>query len=411
MENDDNYEYIQKVGKSLINSTYNGKPQNTNVQKTDILLDADALSALFVVVNTMISSGYDIIETKKNKFSFRRLFSKKRLLSDLEMVFKKSNFNLYHTQIIINAVINNIVPIQRISNGLGETDSFRIIDGDKMQPVDGSQDELGNYTKFEITTDINNGKTEIVTNEDLYVIRLYQYDNDFNGISRFEALQNILASKAKLQEFQENLILTNQFRMVWNFNDDSPNFKAKFELTKNSIVSAKYNSAKDFFTAGNVSVKPLRSLSELKEVNDNIDAYNRRINALLGVAPILAGITDGSNRSNGEIQARFAFKQNINSIQQRLSEELTSFIEWMGFDGVFIYNDYHDPKTTELVLNNFLKLQQGGVKKDKLAVYLQKNGMDIQAEDIEDIEPKLDKNSDLHPSRQKTDFDGTEVKN
>jgi len=400
------YGFFEKVGKSLYNTQYNGKPQNSEEQKSNILLDADALSAMFVVLNTMIASGYEITNENVGLFN---LFSKRKT-TKLAKVLRNSNFNLIHTQIIINAVINNMAIIQKIETGMGNTDAFRLIDTDKIQPVDNSQDKLGNYTLFDIT-DPQTKDTKRVSTDEIFIIRLYKYDNDFWGVNRFEALQNVLKSKERLQNFQDNLILTNQFRNVWNMNDDSPNFKGKMEMTKSSIKAGKLDATKEFFTAGNVTVKPLRNLSELKEVNSVLDAFNRRINAIFSVSPILAGITDGSNRSNSEIQARFAFKLSINALQQRLSEELTDMFEWLGFKkNTFIYNDYHDPKTTELVLNNFLKMQQGGIKKDKLAEYLQKNGMSIKATDIENVEPKLDKNSDLHPSRQKSDFDGTEVK-
>jgi hypothetical protein len=212
------YEFITGIGKSMSGESYYGKTQNTFTQKSDILLDPDALSAMFVILNTMIASGYDI---KFNKSIFN--LSSNRQKNSLYNLLKLSNFNLLHTQIIINLVINNIAVFQKIENGKGKAEAFRMINSDTLSPVDESLNELGNYSKYDITDPVDN-TTVRVTDKEIFIIRLTKYDNDFWGINRFEALSKVLNNKQVVEYVRSNLLATNQYRTVWNMDDDYKTF-------------------------------------------------------------------------------------------------------------------------------------------------------------------------------------------
>ncbi|MGM0641937.1 MAG: hypothetical protein ACQESN_11015, partial [Thermotogota bacterium] len=159
-----------------------------------------------------------------------------------------------------------------------------------------------------------------------------------------------------------------------------------------------------------------------------LNVLRNKMLTLLRVPPIIAGTVDNSNRSNSDIQARFAFMNRIKAIHEVLEEDCEyELFPKMGYDGLEIKFNGIDTKELREYIDIGILLMNAGAYKDKIIKWIRNKGYDIPleifdkdekegntntdgSEDSDNVDNadgnnkiKLDKNSNLQDSRKPQD--------
>ena len=103
---------------------------------------------------------------------------------------------------------------------------------------------------------------------------------------------------------------------------------------RSSLANVQYN--QDVVTVGEVEAKPLASTYQDMQFNDLLKYYRQNIIAALGVPPVFLGITEGSNRSNAQVQLE-AWDRKIRALKIAIADKINNqFItaENFGFEDV-----------------------------------------------------------------------------
>ncbi len=237
------------------------------------------------------------------------------------------------------------------------------------------------------------------------------------GDSELLTLLPTLQKKKLIEDFINWLFESNQFRTVIKIptgvseDDVSP----YMDMLKEGMI----NPTNFLVLQGDqAEVSMLRKIEGFGDLLNILDYYRSQILALLQLPPLQVGILESSNRSSSEYQIRYSFYTHMVGQLHELADEINlELLPRLNIKKKFRWN-LIDDKTKNDLLDMAQKLANLGANPKKLNKWLINEGLNIPNDLLEEMdinkdlnEPskkkniKLDKNSNLHPSRQKSKMD------
>jgi hypothetical protein len=306
----------------------------------------------------------------------------------------------------------------------GEVESLNLIKTDEVEIVNDPHGEVISYLQIPSNvTDFTGGDKFIVTlpKDRVFHISTNQISTSLWGSSEVSTVLPVLRKKKLIEDFIGWLFETNQFRSVIKIPEGVQD--EDMEKYMDMLIQSMLNPSNFLILQGNdAEVSMLRKIEGFGDLLNILDYYRSQILALLQLPPLQVGILESSNRSSSEYQVRYAFYTHIigqlTEIQDEINNEL---MPRLGIKKKFMFNLVDDIAAQNL-LKEAQMLSQLGANPKKLNAWLVKQGYDIPLNLLEEPEKlevegqdtnsnnknsnvKLDKNSDLHPSRQKTEMD------
>lgn len=238
------------------------------------------------------------------------------------------------------------------------------------------------------------------------------------GDSVIPTLFDLLKSKRMIQDFINWLFESNQFRSTIKIPDHINDEDVDIYL--NMLKNGMRNPTNFLVLQGNdAEIGRLRELDEFKDLIGLLNYYTGEILATLQIPPLQAGIIEGTNRSSAEYQIRYNFYTHIRSLMKRKQDEINKeLFPRLGITDMELRYELIDEVNKKNMLDMGQKLVAMGADRKMLNKWLIDNGINIpenmlkeEEEFMQTSEPslnkrlKLDKNSDLHPSRNKTQMD------
>lgn len=389
------------------NGTYEKSHPSPN-QNLDLLSwlreDVTLRAALEIKYTTMVKIGYHfaggLSEEEQEKLRTIRFDKWLRQIYWQVMLFRNA-FTEYGT------------------DANGQIKSLNVIKTDEVEIVNSDNGEVINY--LQLPTSIDTDKRVITLPKDkIFHIATNQISTSLWGDSEISTVLPVLKKKKMVEDFISWLFETNQFRGVVKIPDNLSNDDA--DRFMDTLIQGMINPTLFLVLQGdNAEVKELRKIEGFSELLKILDYYRSQILALLQLPPLQVGILESSNRSSSEYQVRYAFYTHIIGLLKEIEDEINNeLMPRLGIKKKFMFNIVDDIAAQNL-LKEAQMLSQLGANPKKLNKWLVAQGYDIPEdlleEKIEMFEEagnisnnknsnvKLDKNSDLHPSRQKTEMD------
>ena len=309
----------------------------------------------------------------------------------------------------------------------GADKSLNLIKVDEVEIVNTIKGKILNYLQIPTNPD---GKTNAVVTIPANRVFHCTYDKMLTslwGQSSLKTLIPILHRKRLLEDFLAWLIESNQFRSVIKIpsgvQDDD--IEAYMEMLKNGML----NPTNFLVVQGDeAQVSSLRTFEGFVELLKLLSYYQGKINKALQLPPLEMGDVESSNRSSSEYQVRYAYYSHIKYLLARKAKQINSkLFPLLGITNVQFVPKLVDDVSVKDLLDNGTKLLGMNANAKKLNKWLIDQGLDIPEDLLEEppdelagltgslgqdsnknkskSKVKLDKNSDQHPSRQKTQMD------
>ena len=238
------------------------------------------------------------------------------------------------------------------------------------------------------------------------------------GLSSLKTLIPILHRKRLLEDFIAWLFESNQFRSVIKIpagvnGDDVEEY---LEMLKAGML----NPTNFLVLQGDeAEVTSLRAFEGFAELLKLLGYYQSKINKALHLPPLETGDVESSNRSSSEYQVRYSYYSHIKYLLQRKAQQINSeMFKRLGITKVKFMVKIIDSVGKKETLDHAIQLLSLNANTKKLNLWLINQGLDIPDDLLEEPEPeeessivlnggdkksnklKLDKNSDMHPSRK-----------
>lgn len=369
--------------------------------REDIILRA----ALEIKHSTMRKIGYHFKGGLTN--------SEKKRLNELR-------FDKWLGQIFWQIMIyrNSFTELNSLSNG--KVVGLNVIKTDEVEIINKPNGEVLGYIQLPTNPQVKQKLIEFPKDKILH-FSSNLITTSLWGDSEISTLLPVLQKKKLVEDFINWLFESNQFRSVIKIptsvtDDDVENY---IDMLKEGMI----NPTNFLVLQGDqAEVSMLRKIEGFGDLLNILDYYRSQILSLLQLPPLQVGILESSNRSSSEYQVRYAFYTHILGILHEIEEEINiELLPRIGIKKEFRFN-LVDDKTKNDLLDMAQKLANMGANPKKLNDWLIDEGLNIPSDLLEEINKdndnnsmnlKLDKNSDLHPSRQKTkmDFAGGSTKN
>ena len=377
--------------------------------KEDLILRA----ALEIKHSTMRKIGYHFVgglsSTEKNTW--------KKLRGD------KWLGQVFWQQMIFR---NSFTELNSMSNG--KVVGLSVIKTDEMEIVNTPNGTVTGY--LQIPTNAQS-KPQVISFEKDKILHFSSnlISTSLWGDSEIVTLLPTLQKKRLIEDFINWLFESNQFRTVIKIptgvseDDISP----YIDMLKEGMI----NPTNFLVLQGDqAEVSMLRKIEGFSDLLNILDYYRSQILALLQLPPLQVGILESSNRSSSEYQIRYSFYTHMVGMLHELEDEINlELLPRIGIKKEFRFN-LVDDKTKNDLLDMAQKLANLGANPKKLNKWLIKEGLNIPSDLLEEMDVvedksvknnisskglkddpskkknvKLDKNSDLHPSRQKSKMD------
>ncbi len=312
------------------------------------------------------------------------------------------------------------------SNPSGEIESLNLIKTDEVEIVNSPNGIVTNY--LQLPTNQEGSVKQVITlpAERILHIAYNRYSTSLWGVSELITLIPVLHKKRLIEDFIAWLFESNQFRSVIKIpsgvNDDD--VEVYLEMLKNGMK----NPTNFLVLQGDeATVTSLRAFEGFRELLSMLDYYQSKINKLLQLPPLEMGNVESSNRSSSEYQVRYAYYSHIESLLKRKADQINNeLFPRLGIKNVIFVNNLVDDISKKDLLENAQKLLSLNADVEKLNEWIIEQGLNIPKgllkepeDDFEGVpmgsqnkqkqekssKLKLDKNSDQHPSRKKTESD------
>ena len=427
-----NYPYFEKDGASIIRKVGMSLPA---VMKT--VIEDEELRAFYSILRDAIVKGGYILagEDKKVEKAQKKL--------------KELKFRKKLKRITFDALVCKHSFIEHEKNVNGETIAINILDPAYTYPYMDKRgkvlafyhipSEVGGATSTQDNTvydpstrrspDVSSDavKWELDEISHVYVDEISPY---FWGYTDVESMQDILLLKKKLVKHLRRLLDQDWFR---------PHFHGKsvgaddVDAFLEMITLSMSNPDLPITTIGDEDMEAKRFMDEsvFLPIIEMLRELRNKILTLIRVPPIIAGTVDNSNRSNSDVQAYFSFNNRVKAIQEDIEDDINDdLLPKLGIEDVeFRFPEVNDRDLMEH-LDMAVKMIMQGAKKEVINDWLIDKGYDVpkdmfptleeqlaeQDKRMEHMQPanpegetegetegKLDKNSNLHPSRQPQD--------
>lgn len=261
---------------------------------------------------------------------------------------------------------------------------------------------------------ISNGAAVYFDVKDIFYIADNLLDSSGFAHAELLTLREALYNIDLIEKFITWSFESNQFRNVIRI---PPNMStADYQKYMQSLMDSMSNPTNFLLLRGNdIQHAQLRKIEGFEELLKLLDYYRTQVLSLLQITPIQVTLTGDSNRSSSDTQYRYVNYDDIRYKRKLLSDNFKySLFPRIGLKGAELRWSPIDLKETKdlLEIANIM-LSIGGVH-EKVEEWLIDNGLNIDKgtivkpevteDDNGQSEVKLDKNSDLHPSRKKQEL-------
>lgn len=383
---------ISRASKGISKDFYSGlltfenaiqPSQSLDTLKELFLKDPEVQAALTTRVNAILSSGYTIEGTERQK-------------KDSENKLKKVGFNKsFLRQLVLNYILYNHVFVENVKG-----QEVHLLETTQMEIDADKHGEIINFIQRP-----NTGENIVFSPDEVTYITPNKLTTGVWGYLELESLFRAVNTKNFIEKFIGYLAETNQWRNVMRVNgmddDEIKNMLSYYRSTSyNPTVPFTFKGDKEGF-----ETYPMRDASELNHFIQMLEYQRTKILMLLKVPPIMIGVPDNSNRSNSDSQMK-AFSMNVSSDREILAEAFNNdLFKKIGVSGVFSWNpiDKHSEKDDIEIAE---KLVNMGADKDQIELFLRNAGLDLPVGKLfKEVEPMQDptvkKSMDQFPSRQK----------
>lgn len=306
-------------------------------------------------------------------------------------------------------------------NASGEVKQMRLIKTDEIEIVNLPNGKVVKY--LQIPSSTSNGEPKIIGLAPSRVvhIRFGRVSTSLWGVSPIITAIPILYTRRLIEHFIEWLFFTNQFRAVLKIPDllDEDEVEKYIQLIKQNM--ARVNNFL-LIQGDGAEIKPIRDFKNISELRLLIDMYNDKLNNILQLPPLESGNIENSNRSSSEYQVRYSYYSHLRSfLKQKAIQINTKLFPAIGLKDYMVVPRLVDDVSRKDLIGSAQMLMALGVDSKEINKYLIKNGLDISPNSIKPIQTaikqegvngnkkvipgKLEPNSDLYPSRNKTEMD------
>lgn len=335
-----------------------------------------------------------------------------------EKKLKKLRFNKWLRQLKWQIILYRNAFTELGLDADKQVTSLNLIKTDEVQIVNNDHGEVINYLQIPTNPEAQN-RVITLPKDRVFHLCTNQISTSLWGDSEISTVLPVLRKKKLVEDFIGWLFETNQFRSVItvpdNFTDDD--IGVFIDLLKQGMINP---STFLVLQGTDTKVQQLMKIEGINELLSLIDHYRGEIMALLQLPPLQIGIIESSNRSSSEYQVRYAFYTHIVGLLTEMDDEINEeLLPRLGIKKKFMSNIVDDVAAQNL-LKEAQMLSQIGANPKKLNKWLVDQGYDIPLDLLEEKQEfefagqsptnknsnvKLDKNSDLHPSRNKTEMD------
>jgi len=415
MKEEPQYSTIYKASKAILDDYYRMEstpegavPPLVNYEplKAYVLADEEIRGFIGSIVDALTASGY-------------RLTGSKSYIKKDEQRLKDIKFYRHIKKIYYNAIGFNNVFIELISNKLkSKIVDLRVLPSDKIKPILSKHQELKGYTMDNPL----GGKPIMWDKDEIVHISIDHITDSFWTYPILKTLERFIKLKAEVIQHIYWLFQTNQYRTHFHATNVNKN---DIEVLTDLFREGMSQKEQFLITVGKEPMEG-KQIANPKDLENYIDLLNKIRNMMLSLIrlpPIIAGTVDNSNRSNSDVQARFAFLNRLKSIQRDIEDELNNeLFPKIGVKSEIRHNTIDIKSDKELVEIATL-LMNAGADKKKINTWLNDRGLDLPVDLFDNIVEqdfngvKLDKNSNMHPSRKpqdnfgKSDYGTKEVGN
>lgn len=361
-------ESISKASKAFTDDYYSmqshpsGAVRNDENIKSvmDEVLEDEELRAFFsMIVDAMVSSGYKIVGDESKVEAAKDKLKKIKFSKALKQTYF-SNLVFLHgfTEIISNASGNDV-------------SELRVLDPSRIEPV---VDEYGELLSWEY--DNPTGKDIMFDKDEVAHFSIESLTTTFWSTTYINTLKDIIDLKKKIMGHIHWLFDTNQFRNHLHVERAS---EEDATALANLIKGAMQDKEKLLVTFGEGgSSKPMESTDTLAPLIELLNMIRNKLLTLIRVPPIIAGTVDNSNRSNSEVQARYAYANRLNSFKRDIEDEINNeLFPKIGLDSVSLVHNESDLKDWKTMVELAVSLIGSGADKDMMVKWLNDNGLDF----------------------------------
>jgi len=308
----------------------------------------------------------------------------------------------------------------------GKVISLNLIKVDEVEIVNTPKGKILNYLQIPTNPDGKTNQVVTLPADKVFHIAFDRLTTSLWGMSSLKTMIPVIHRKKMLEDFLAWLIESNQFRSVIRIpsgvNEDDVN--TYLEMLKTGML----NPTNFLVVQGDeAQVTALRTFEGFVELLKMLEYYQSKLNKALQLPPLEMGNVESSNKSSSEYQVRYAYYSHLKYLLERKGEQINNdmFIKLEIKDVTFVPQITDDQSKNDL-LDMAQKLLNMNANSKKLNEWIVKQGLDIPIDLLEEevLEPvagmpqepsnikknqvqtkklKLDKNSDLHPSRKKTE--------
>lgn len=417
-------------------ATTSNYPEFSGKNKSDIQPTENFQEVLELIENDEELKAFISILRDTIARSDYKLIGKKSVKND-EKILKKLRFRKIQKRFIFDLLIfkHAFIEIER-HKFTGKAKALHVLDPTLMRPFMNAKGVILFWfmadPKAQGAYDPANGTGIIKWKpEDLCHLQIDEMTPYFYGKTDLYTLKTIVKLKHLVVEHMERMFEQNWFRIHFNGEGVDINDVQSFV---DMFMDNMENRNLPLVT---VSDKPMKGERYLQEsvvlpLIELLNHLRNKILTLLRVPPIIAGTVDNSNRSNSDIQANFALLNRVQAIQEDIEDDLLfGLLPKIGISSELKYTQNTTRELREILDIAIMVINAGG-KPDIVNKYIVEKGYDVPEDMFMSLEEsdkreekktksaessKLDKNSNLQPSRQKQDnsskdgFGVKEVKN
>ena len=375
----------------------------TNLETyTDLLKDTDVASAVKVVVDSIMFSGYGVTykkEDKKNENAFRKLLKKYRFDIILRktitntLIYRKAYIELVRKPMSINGDAGNVVV------------ELHVLHTPSIVPIISEHGDVLGYLQQVGDKPIKFRPDEISE------IDIYPATNSYWGFRDLDGLVELVKTKQLLEAYVDYVYRNNRIVDFWKFADNVP--KDKVVEFVNNLKQASKNPNGHLVISGNIERHLWQNHAFLKDILEYLYYLRGKIYDFFGVPPIYAGFIEGANRSSADTQTRIIFNNKVKAIKAALEDQINNdLFEKIGLRARFKFNPY-DRLELKDRMQMALQLKALGVT-NKVVSYFLKNGYlpeEISFSRVTDNSKKInDQTTNItSPSRQPKDIDNKKI--
>lgn len=333
---------------------------NYNLIMNEILKDDEIRGYISKKTNKLTRSGYHWVGSD----------------AEIKKAVKKAkqvHLNRHIKKMDFKGVSSGMIFIELIPNQSNtEVVDLRIHDEARIKPNLRRNGDVSSFSRREDDGTTTNFKN----NKEMVVIKIDHIIDSFWTFPKISTLYNLIRIKQLIVEHIDMLFSTNQFKKHFHARNLNPKDVKSFI---NMISQGMVDRDKFLITVGaeEMQAQSIADPAELVHYIKMLDSISLKIMNILDVPPIVAGVTEGSNRSNSTSQTDVTFADAIMAFQRDFEDEFNSeLLPLLGINAEFVRNPINKRSEKDIV-EVATSLIANGADKAMLLEWMQREGMSL----------------------------------